>query len=329
MNIKQHIKHIWIDIILENILYHLDLIKYHPVKKLRVDCYTNVYRIGKYNISLSQHKPLILRLRELSPKNILVYSYIISMIINPILGTSLLGLGLFFGATIAYDTSNGGHDDDPSGSFSFTCGSGSNRILLGGVCGNPQGTPYLYYNGVQATSITTTVRGGRMFYLINPASGAHTLSWGNISQSSTAVLTLTGAAQTSPIESYNSNSSSSGGVGNTSVTTTTDNAMVIAYLAIDGRDSGYIVGATSVGGGGPSMNYNSDLGYYFKATAGTVTMSSSNLGLREGGLIMVVVKNYVASGPSELKTMNGLTAAQIKTRNGLEIGKMKTINGLS
>jgi hypothetical protein len=90
------------------------------------------------------------------------------------------------GAAIAFNAGGivGTGDNGGSGNFSgsYTCGSGANRILFVGVVGQigVNTITAITYNGVAMTLIDaphgTGLRFGAFYYLINPASGANTLS---------------------------------------------------------------------------------------------------------------------------------------------------------
>jgi hypothetical protein len=142
------------------------------------------------------------------------------------------GLSLFSAITIS----------NPIGFF-HTCGSGANRLLVvqiqirGGGVGIITGVTY---NGVAMTEVTTEAISSSahctMWYLVNPASGSHTVSIAHSLTGSTHLVasatSLEGVDQTSPLNASNKAAASSTGPMTASVTTSVANCWVIDSCAM-------------------------------------------------------------------------------------------------
>ncbi len=122
-------------------------------------------------------------------------------------------------------------------SQSFTC-SGVNRILF--VMAQSTSTAWggFTYNGVALTQIQSDQAPNHLiglWYLINPASGAHTLAgtWGGNQTHGVIVQSYTGVHQTTPINTSTTGSASATSL-TTTVTTTTDNCWAILAAATGG-----------------------------------------------------------------------------------------------
>lgn len=148
------------------------------------------------------------------------------------------------GATIALDAhtaagvSTLGNPIATPQTFSHTCGSGSNRLLVvtvqmrGGAGGVVTGVTY---NGVSMTQVTTEALSASahatMYYLVNPDSGTHTVSVAHSLTGSTNIVisatSLEGVDQSTPLDASNKAAASSTGPMSTAVTTTVDDCWVI------------------------------------------------------------------------------------------------------
>ena len=127
--------------------------------------------------------------------------------------------------------------------FSHTTGSGANRLLIvtikmrGGAGGVVTGVTY---NGVAMTQVTpealTSTAHAVIYYLVNPASGANTVSISHNMTGSTSMVasatTLTGVDQANPLNASNKASATSAGPMTTSVTTTVADCWIIDACAM-------------------------------------------------------------------------------------------------
>lgn len=182
---------------------------------------------------------------------------------------------------IAYDaTSNG--SGGSSYSFSHTC-TGSNRILIVTTStGASSGTSTVTYNGVSLTQQASR-NGGyhQIWVLIAPATGTNTIQITTAGANGQAVATsYTGVAQTGNPEATNgANSGSAVTTINSSVTTLTDNAWVIASCSYDSfpnsQNAG--TGSTQRAVRSASLSGGQSIGLYdngsAKTPAGSVSMT--------------------------------------------------------
>lgn len=118
-------------------------------------------------------------------------------------------------------------------SYSYTCGSGSNRMLLVGVEGNVSSDLItgVTYNGVAMTLVNKQLvqRWMYLFYLLSPTSGANTVA---ISASGTCDLILSGAADYTGVIGLDLAVQSTSGSANSitkSITTLVNNDWVMWY----------------------------------------------------------------------------------------------------
>jgi hypothetical protein len=150
---------------------------------------------------------------------------------------------------ISFDASTAGtQTTGTSLTFSHTC-SGVNRILFVSVVGTSGKTTTVTYNGVSMTEVgnITTTRPIRLYYLINPATGAHDVvisASGNDYLAGSSV-SYKGANQLSQPDSYTTDDSSVA-VASRSITTTTV------------KDNCWLVGITYKSSGGEGMTAGTD-----------------------------------------------------------------------
>lgn len=117
--------------------------------------------------------------------------------------------------------------------FSYTCGSGSNRLLVvaiaGDVVAGADDITGVTYNGVAMSLACKTAGGNRFnyfYYLVNPASGANNV----VISATTSHYLLAGAADytgISALDATNTNSGASITTLTTSLTTIANNCWVI------------------------------------------------------------------------------------------------------
>ncbi len=165
---------------------------------------------------------------------------------------------------LAFDAeaNSGAKDSVSSVSYSHTC-TGSNLILL--VCctvasANSFVVSTVKYNGVSLTlgkneNTTSGLNHTSIYYLVNPATGAHTVAvtyTGSIDAGAVTSISLTGAAQSSPIDATGSAEDTVGtGTTTANITTATANAWLIdSYF----DNPGGALGSASVGSGQTSRS---------------------------------------------------------------------------
>jgi hypothetical protein len=156
--------------------------------------------------------------------------------------------------SIAFDNASGVTATNSllTNSYSFTVGSGTNRILFVGVVvqsGNTS-TPTVTYGGTAMTVAASSTWNGALatdfiFVLPNPASGANTVSitltGATPSHIFSSAASYTGAAQTTTPDSSNSGS---GSTTTSSLTTTTvaDNSWTLMWV-VAGNSHTFTAGA--------------------------------------------------------------------------------------
>ena len=187
---------------------------------------------------------------------------------------------------IAYDTkSNGQALSSASASWSHTC-SGSDRIIFAMVGGQAGSGTAASYNGVSMTQIGSSLNCGgnrniSLWYLINPASGSHTVS---VTRSSSSGWTLgyavsyTGAKQSGVPDATSSTNQGESSSFTETLTTVADNCWVV--LAAGSQDDGLSAGtnATTVYANSLEMSFFDNSGYGSISPAGSFGMTIGNSG---------------------------------------------------
>jgi hypothetical protein len=171
---------------------------------------------------------------------------------------------------------NSQHNAFGSGSSStpsFTT-SGNDRILFvitGDVAVN---TYTITYNGVALTQIQSEVVGSKqmqLWYLINPASGAHTLSMSRTDSGAWSYIAVqySGAQQASPIDTSNSVTGQTGATITGSVTATKDDWVLLAVQSANTQSAS--TNATQV------VTESQGIGAYDNQSFGTVPPGSFSM----------------------------------------------------
>lgn len=220
-----------------------------------------------------------------------------------------------------------------SASTTHTC-TGTNRILFINAwqIGPVEIVTSVTYNGVGLTKVAfvaNTDRGAGLWCLVNPATGANTLTI-NASLSSGiqgAAASYTGAKQTGVPDSSNTRASASGSPATVSTTTVADNSWLVAAFV---NDTGNISAGTSTtirapGGSTTFGIYDSNAA---KTPAGSFALATTN----GGGNTAAVIASFapvVASGPANLKSYDGNVKSNIKSMNGNLIANVKSFDGNS
>jgi hypothetical protein len=146
-------------------------------------------------------------------------------------------------STIAFDTSaQFAQDSSPGGTatFSYTVGAGTNRILfVGTTIATGNTVSGVTYNGVAMTQLNTQAISGAtfsntyLFYLVNPASGAHNIvvTGTGTTFMYSAAESFSGVDQNTPIDA-NTTTTTTGTSITASVTTTKDNDWLVGWQMV-------------------------------------------------------------------------------------------------
>lgn len=145
-------------------------------------------------------------------------------------------------------------------------------------------------------------------------------------------LTFDGAAQSGAPDSvatFNNGAVAVASPYTTSTTVVAANSMLALFLAWDFNGNNYRGGTNSTGF---AETGNDAYTAYSTATVGTgsqslVTLYDTTPDNNAG--ILISLAPFVAVGPANLKTVNGLAKASVKTIDGLAIASVKSWNGLA
>lgn len=173
---------------------------------------------------------------------------------------------------VAFDVSSVGAGTGPS--WSHTC-SGSNRLLIVAtadwVGGDTDTTTGITYNGVALTKLTAskafnTAR-SQLWYLVNPASGAHTIAVTSSAGMAFIASSYTGVDQSTPLGTPVANTGNSATPTSGSITGQVGNLLVDNVAVLGGG------GALTAGGGRTNMGPSITGGWQCESSrvAGTAT----------------------------------------------------------
>ena len=188
------------------------------------------------------------------------------------------GLAFPSAANIAYVNSAFDYAyNTTSKTMSFTVSTGDNRILLANIVTTSaiSGTPT--YAGSNMTQINSEVSGGvysYLYYIVAPATGANNIVVGIGSTGGIGIICAeyTGVAQTSPIDASDTLAAAVGTSFSKSLTTTTDNCLVILAGEANSAFSLTMTSGTKRTQDGSFIgNYFTDIGP--KTPAGSATIS--------------------------------------------------------
>lgn len=243
--------------------------------------------------------------------------------------------GLPYLFAIAFDVAtNGGTSATASVTFSHT-NTGSNLTLI--VCGAQNGTvataSSATYNTVSMTQTTTKANASQgtwmdMLALAAPATGANNVVWtANQSNVGAFAMSLTGT-NASPIGATGTPNTWIGQTSSSiSVTTTAANSWVVDHAQTNNATptatgSGQTIrfNGTHVGG---NRFYSSTM---TTTTTGAYTPGYSWTGNADGTIMATEIKEAVASGPANLKSLNTNLKANIKSINTNLIANVKSFN---
>jgi hypothetical protein len=218
-----------------------------------------------------------------------------------------------------------------SRTFSHTCG-GTNRILFVNVHTNTDVVTGVTYNSVAMTRVNGQATD---FYittwvLMNPASGANDVVV-TCSASTNIIpnaISYSGVSQSGQPEVSALNSAGSGSSITSSLTTLTDNNWVMMFMR---KNSG----GSATGGTGTTVRVDdSTYGLHAFDSNGAISPAGStsliaNHSTSSKWTIMVAFAPYVASGPTNLKSLSGNVKSNIKSISGNLIANVKSLSGNS
>lgn len=239
---------------------------------------------------------------------------------------------------IALDTSaSSSASSTTSHSFSYTC-TGSDLLLWVYIIffQTSDVLSTITYNGVAMTQVGTQSSAGAgtrlySYVLANPATGAHNVSctWSGTDSPQFRVASYTGCKQTGiPDASLTFDDEADANGDTESVTSIADNCWHICGW---GNSS---CSTWNAGSGSTLRQASSCIGLFDsngpKTPAGSYSMSVNlTAGTTKWYGVMASFAPVAASGPANVKTINGLAIASVKTKNGLAIASVKTANGLA
>ena len=236
-------------------------------------------------------------------------------------------------------TSTSGYSQSTGFTLSHTT-AGSDRALVGvlQLGGATPATQYtsvaMTYNGVSMTGnsgadITAGNRRTIVFAILNPASGANNLAvtWGGGgTEARLFALSYTGVHQTTGLDAWGENSTSSGTSLAVSTTTTVDQCWLVGGIFVREGGMGDItisVGTvrsqdqtSAAGDNGPLSTGSNNMTWGFPSGAAGAGTTAA----------LVALAPSVAAGPTNLKSWDGNVKANIKSYNTNLIANVKSIN---
>lgn len=233
---------------------------------------------------------------------------------------------------IAFDaTANGTVNPSTSLTFAHTC-TGTNLILFVSVISNSGATvSSMTYNSVAMTQLDTRVdaggNNGELWYLIAPSTGSNNVvinMSGNVAIGA-ASSSYTGVKQSAPAVFGNARADSATSVSK-SLTSTVDNSWIVAGVTNNFAATSWTAGASTTFRSAAQWAGFCD-GNAAITPAGSATLNA-NLGSSASLMMFAAIIAVPPSGPTNLKTFNGLATASVKTINGLAIGSVKSVNGM-
>jgi len=227
-----------------------------------------------------------------------------------------------------------------SWSFDHTCGASATALFVGIQTAATSDTiSGVTYNGVSMTELTShngSDSKHKSFGLISPATGTNSVSITYTNSSGNGaravVMSYTGANGFGATNTQQTTSTPQ----TLSVTTTQDNSWLVGFTGANVAFSGtnYTAGTSTtlrgtVGAGGRINcgGYDSNAA---KSPTGSYSLSSAgNSGFNNVQSVVELKEGSPVSGPTNLKTLNGIAKANIKTINGIAIANVKTYNGIA
>lgn len=215
--------------------------------------------------------------------------------------------------------------------WSHTCAGGTDNYLVAGGITRTGSTPSsVTYNGSGMTEVQEigigAFSGISQWEMINPASGAHNIvvTVGSSSAISYNAISLSGCS-TSPRGNINTASGSGG--NNPSITVNSGNWAISQAVATSTSPDGLTPGS-NLTRRGEQWTTGGSAGY---STGGTNSVDStvswgSGFGTTYGAAIEVLAP---ASGPTSVKTWDGLAQSSISTYFGNAVASTKSVNGVT
>lgn len=169
---------------------------------------------------------------------------------------------------------------------------------------------------------------GELWYLVAPATGSNNVvinMSGNVAIGA-ASASYTGAKQSAPAVFGNNRADSATSVSK-SLTSTADNSWMIAGFTNNFAATSWTAGTNTTIRKGDQWAGIGDRNAV-TTPAGSETLAV-NLGSSASLMMFAAFIEPPPTGPSNLKTFNGLATASVKTINGLAIASVKSVNGLT
>jgi len=241
---------------------------------------------------------------------------------------------------IAYDNSVTAQHVTPV-TATMTISASATMALCAVMNGNGSWTvDTMTLNGVAMTALTNyKITSGSLnnwkvyiYYLANPSTGSQTFSCSSSSASGGIYIvagTWTGTGST--VEAFHQDSNTSGSTLTNTVTTLTNNAWCMSFASSDDN-----------GGGKPTANSGCTLrkleavdnvmGLFDSNGAITPAGSKSfvyNINGTHGGRGVIMSIPPLASGPTNVKTWDGISLSSVKTIDDIAIASIKSIDGVT
>lgn len=222
------------------------------------------------------------------------------------------------------------------GGSTYTVPSGSNQVLVMLYANGNNVTPTASLNGQSLIIAAVPNRqNNRAFafygYLIGPTTG--TFSTTGDATADWSIITFNAAAQSSPIDIANASGNGTSVASNVLTLTTNVGNDALFEMTIFGSTGTLSVDVAETkvvnsNTGNQGMNILS-----WKpagAVAASETMTTNYTGSAANDHFGVAIKLFTASGPSNIKTWDGITQSTgIKTYNGLALASTKSVNGIT
>jgi hypothetical protein len=222
---------------------------------------------------------------------------------------------------------------------------GTNRLLIVSVHQGDGSAPSapsgVTYNGVSMTagaysnpSSGSIYNRTNIYYLVNPATGANNVVVSGLNSPINAcvnIVSLNGVNQASPLDV----ASDAGGYGGSAsatanFTTNYNNSLIVFSQSLQPNSytitpkSGTLISTLEMAGS-PATTAN--IAYVDGGTAGAKSVGFETFSSTVWGIVALAIRAEI-SGPTNLKSFNGLAKASIKSINSLAIGSIKSVNGL-
>ena len=241
-------------------------------------------------------------------------------------------------AIVVKNTGGGFQDSSTELTTSFNCPTGTELLVVSVADGWFQGPATVTFNGTgltKAVGIADTDNGSHasIWYLLSPSIGTYNVVTTAIANRARvhSIIALSGVNTTTP--TGNSATNRNNGTARTvDCTSTGADNMVIDSMSGDSSNTNTItIGANQTliykkewtGSSGSECGASS-----YEVGTGTRTMSWANSLSGYWAMAALEIKAPAASGPANLKSINGIAIASVKSKNGLAKASIKNINGL-